>query len=301
MASDMAGLTHGMDPAQVEELGRFLRSRADELDALARAVEDRLAATTWIGPDADTFRHDWWPAHRSKVNAAAETVRGLGQSALNNASEQRRASDEAAAAGAAGVFAAGGFAGGGGGGGGGGGWGDPSPEEELEALLGDTKRLEELRSLYGFATDEFYDVVKLMREGGLVTSSKIPIVGTLVSAADIGVNQQLHGWGDARTIQAEVDGGVGLLLTPVPGGGLAWSVGTKIGEQASHGIDWIVETTTGDTPAGHIVTNQLNASSPGGNYDALSVDQQAEVAHQVAQRYEGWSGLKNFLWDAAGL
>lgn len=92
----MGQLTHGMNLEQVEELGRFLQGRAGELDRISAEVDAKVRASSWLGSDADTFRNDWWPAHRKHLVHVGETVRGFGQSALNNASEQRAASDEAA-------------------------------------------------------------------------------------------------------------------------------------------------------------------------------------------------------------
>lgn len=290
----MGALTHGMDPKEVEELGRFLQARGNDLDRLASEVEAKVRSTSWQGADADLFRNDWWPAHRSKVTAAAERVRGLGQSALNNAAEQLQASD----AGAGNVAGPGGL---GQPGPGGISTSDPAFDAKLEALLGDAKAMALLKDFHDLADSDIDEIAKLLKNGGFVSEAKIPVLGILMSAADIGVNQHLHGWGDARTMSAQVDGGVGLLLTPIPGGGLAWSLGTAIGEQASGGIDWLVEAHTGDTPSGHIVNNQLNSRSPGGDFDALSPDEQARIAHEVSERYEGWSGFRNFLWDASSL
>lgn len=84
----MSDLTHGMDLAAVEELGRFLQAQADAFDLIVWQVDALVRSTSWVGADADRFRHDWWPSHRGQVLDAAERVRGLGQSALNNASEQ---------------------------------------------------------------------------------------------------------------------------------------------------------------------------------------------------------------------
>lgn len=88
----MAELTHGMDLAAVEEMGRALQARADDIDRIVGDIDALVASVEWIGQDGETFRHEWWPQHRSRVQAVAESVRGLGTSALNNASEQSDAS-----------------------------------------------------------------------------------------------------------------------------------------------------------------------------------------------------------------
>lgn len=178
---------------------------------------------------------------------------------------------------------------------------DPAFTQRLTALLSTAKDLELIRSTYKLTQGELDDAVALLKNGGLTTGAKIPVVGLLVSAADVGVNQHLHGWGDARTMWAQFDATVGLLVTPVPGGGVMWSVSTKVGEYASVGVDWIVQALTGDTPAGHIVRDELDARSPGGSFASLSPDQQVQVASAVSRRYEGWSGLRNFMRDAVRL
>jgi surface antigen len=89
----MAQLTHGMNIDQVEELGRFLQGRASALEAIAKEIDGRVRGTSWIGTDANRFQNQWWPEHRNRMTTMAETVKGFGQSALNNASDQRRTSD----------------------------------------------------------------------------------------------------------------------------------------------------------------------------------------------------------------
>lgn len=283
---------------------------ADALDALAGDVESAahrlrrsqaklgsaIHSSPWSGGNAERFRERWDSEYRRSMLAAAAFLDAAGEGLQRNADEQRDASS--------------GDGGRGAGRGRGGlptldrsqiGTNDWGLDDKLEALLASAKDLEFIRSTYELTQGELDDVVRLLRNGGFVSEAKIPVIGLLVSAADIGVNQHLHGWGDGRTMFAEVDGAAGLILTPIPGGGMAWSIGTKIGEGASSGIDWLVEAHTGDTPSGHVVTNQLDSRSPGGDWSSLSADEQARIATEVSQRYEGWSGFKNFLWDAAAL
>ena len=86
----------GMDADAVESAGRALKERAGQIDAIVsnldRSVKGLL--NVWDGPDAQTFVHKWWPEHRAVLVGAGSHVDGLGQSALNNASEQRGVSDE---------------------------------------------------------------------------------------------------------------------------------------------------------------------------------------------------------------
>lgn len=89
-----------MDLEQVRELVERLRRSAESLHAVVSGVEGRVAGSTWVGPDADRFKHEWWPAARAALNQAAEGLQGLAQSALNNVTEQQQAS-EAGSGGAA--------------------------------------------------------------------------------------------------------------------------------------------------------------------------------------------------------
>lgn len=88
----MANITHGMNPDEVDRLGRELQRIAGEIDQMLNTLNTRVGQTTWVGPDADTFKNQWWPGHRSKLHQIREDLRGFGQSAINNASEQRQVS-----------------------------------------------------------------------------------------------------------------------------------------------------------------------------------------------------------------
>jgi hypothetical protein len=85
-------VTHGMNLEEVRDLGRLLQQKASEIQQLLRDVEARIGATGWVGPDASTFRDQWWPEHRSRLNNVSTDLHGFGQSALNNASEQEQVS-----------------------------------------------------------------------------------------------------------------------------------------------------------------------------------------------------------------
>lgn len=86
-------VTHGMNPDEVERLGRLLQQKADALRQLTAALERSVARTTWTGPVARQFLQGAWPRHRAKLHESARAIHGFGQSALNNAVEQRRVSD----------------------------------------------------------------------------------------------------------------------------------------------------------------------------------------------------------------
>jgi surface antigen/uncharacterized protein YukE len=98
----------GMDVDAVEAAGRQLQAKAQSLDAVVANLDKTVASLNgvWDGKDAQTFINEWWPEHKKALSAASASVAGLGQSALNNASEQRQASG-ISGAGVAGLGAAG--------------------------------------------------------------------------------------------------------------------------------------------------------------------------------------------------
>lgn len=89
----------GMDVDAVESIARAIQGDADRLGQLTANVEAlvRKLPGLWDGADATRFVQEWWPQHRKTLTAVQESVRGLGQSALNNAAEQRQASGTGAA------------------------------------------------------------------------------------------------------------------------------------------------------------------------------------------------------------
>ncbi len=84
----------GMDVDAVENTGRQLKTQASNIGNLVSQIDKVVQSLTsvWDGKDAQTFVHDWWPQHKKALLAAQQQIDGLGQSALNNASEQRNVS-----------------------------------------------------------------------------------------------------------------------------------------------------------------------------------------------------------------
>jgi uncharacterized protein YukE len=84
----------GMDVDQVEQAGRQLKSQASQIGNLVAQIDRVVNGLTgiWDGQDAQRFVHEWWPQHKRSLTAAQQEIDGLGQSALNNASEQRSVS-----------------------------------------------------------------------------------------------------------------------------------------------------------------------------------------------------------------
>jgi surface antigen/uncharacterized protein YukE len=94
----------GMDVGQVESLAGKLRTAADGIDAVVATITSLIgdAGHVWRGHDLDLFQQWWHDKHRPHLQQVAESIRGLGQSAHNNAADQRQASGESGGPGAAG-------------------------------------------------------------------------------------------------------------------------------------------------------------------------------------------------------
>jgi uncharacterized protein YukE len=85
-------ISHGMNIDEVRHLGQQLQTQSDQIRSIVNQLESAIHSTSWVGPDATTFKNDWWPQHRQHLQAAADGLHGFGQSALNNASEQENVS-----------------------------------------------------------------------------------------------------------------------------------------------------------------------------------------------------------------
>lgn len=82
----------GMNIADVRQTGAELKQISGEIQGLMQRLDGRVNSTTWEGPDAQRFKHDWWPQHRTTLQRIVQELEGLGQSAMNNADEQEAAS-----------------------------------------------------------------------------------------------------------------------------------------------------------------------------------------------------------------
>ena len=85
-------MSHGMDVGEVRRLGGSLQTSAGSIDDLIKRIGSAVSGSTWVGPDSTMFKTQWWPEHRAHLKAMSETLYGLGQSALRNATEQEQAS-----------------------------------------------------------------------------------------------------------------------------------------------------------------------------------------------------------------
>ncbi|MCU1529684.1 MAG: hypothetical protein JWP75_3447 [Frondihabitans sp.] len=83
----------GMDVEAVENVGRQLKQTAMSVDQIVGGLDKTVSGLLqlWDGADAQRLVQSW-PTFRKSLITAQASVAGLGQSALNNASEQRDAS-----------------------------------------------------------------------------------------------------------------------------------------------------------------------------------------------------------------
>ena len=82
----------GMNIDEVRDLADQLKRASREIDAIVRVLNRQVPTSPWKGPDSIRFRREWWPRHRTALQAIGTSLDGFGQSAANNAEEQRRAS-----------------------------------------------------------------------------------------------------------------------------------------------------------------------------------------------------------------
>jgi uncharacterized protein YukE len=84
----------GMNADVVEQLGHQLKQQAADIAGIVTHINGLVGnmEQNWWGPDAQTFCNNWWPQHRTELTNVQHNVDGLGQSALNNATEQRNVS-----------------------------------------------------------------------------------------------------------------------------------------------------------------------------------------------------------------
>jgi uncharacterized protein YukE len=84
----------GMDVEAVNSFGGQLKNQGQAIQGVISSVDHLVSQLegVWKGNDATTFQGWWVHTHRPALIAAMNAVDGLGQSAINNASEQSQAS-----------------------------------------------------------------------------------------------------------------------------------------------------------------------------------------------------------------
>jgi hypothetical protein len=283
----------GADPAQLEALARDMDGAAAALRRIHSTLARRLQRSSWKGPDHDAFVHDWMGVGKRKVELAATRLSDAGTVLRRNATQQRDASS---------------------GSGGPGGvridwnrmcvlvqWPNGSIGPPLEKWLELAKRLDLVQSVGDAFGTHLGDITKLrILDGPTLGSLKLPWVSGAVALADIGVNASRYGWSDSRSIEAEIDGGLGTAAAalPVRGASLAYSVGKLIGQEAYKGVDALVKTHTGDSIAGNTIRDHYRAAYGVSTPLDADPDTAVRMATATTRRYSGWSGLANAMSDS---
>lgn len=82
----------GLDPEQMSQLSRTMKTEADAIDAAAKKVDGKLRSVWWKGKDSDSFKGRWEGRHRKAINEAATLLREASQHVDKQVAEQRQAS-----------------------------------------------------------------------------------------------------------------------------------------------------------------------------------------------------------------
>ena len=84
----------GMDVEVVRGIGTRLQAQGQTLDGVVQQIDALIneAIGAWQGTDATQFQEWWTSQHKPALMQASEAIKGLGQSATNNAAAQEQAS-----------------------------------------------------------------------------------------------------------------------------------------------------------------------------------------------------------------
>lgn len=84
----------GMDPDQIEAVGRNLNNQSDQLRSVISAVDHLIHQVegAWKGNDATQFIDSWRSHYKSPMMQAVQQLHDLGMAANKNAADQRNVS-----------------------------------------------------------------------------------------------------------------------------------------------------------------------------------------------------------------
>lgn len=299
----MSQPTHGMNPDEVERLGRELDRVAGQLEGWGAEIDRLVARSSWSGHDAGQFRGAWWPRHRQRLHAVASGLSEFGRVATRNADEQRRISATAGAQPSAGATFRG-----------------VTVSGELVAAVRMGQRFidaggalmgaVEARGLIQLVGDKNFPL-NLETFRHFITYSDDVDLGTIVNPAmgDLDLNQ-LKGLGSAMTVigaaaqfhsaasKIAVGDGFGAAMTSagalvdvygvghpyVAASKLAWDTGWRIGSFVS------------DTPLGEAW--QSGAVSAGMVAQFGTTELTSSQAAEFSKRYDGPVGFGRFAVDS---
>lgn len=87
----MGGM-YGADVAQLRQLATQFERSAAQLDADRMSVGNAIQVSSWIGPVAVRFRHEWDSSHSRRVHDAALRLREAASALRRNADDQDKTS-----------------------------------------------------------------------------------------------------------------------------------------------------------------------------------------------------------------
>jgi hypothetical protein len=297
-------MSPGMTGADVVELRRLASqfdASAGMLTRLSATVSSGIKISAWVGPFALRFRHTWDSEHSVKLRAAAGLLTDQASVLRQQADEQERASSSAggiATTVGSHVVVDGG----------------------LEGLTA-AEVIARIKALEKLVREGVIDPVSLgVQFTDLVKDlSKVTNLSEITSLKDLanGINKlhlgaDFHGVGGALGLlgiglsskdlveglmsgdepaawRGGVDAIAGIGTSFVPGGGIAWWAGTKIGEGLYNGVQ-----TFYDTPGGAV--NSALRDMYGSNVDANNLT--PHQAEELVARYDGPMGIVNSTGDA---
>ncbi len=85
----------GADIEQLRALANKLTvDWAGQIESLTGTINTSVQASTdiWVGPDADQFRNDIWPTHKTALDNARDALTAAGDTAKVNADAQETTS-----------------------------------------------------------------------------------------------------------------------------------------------------------------------------------------------------------------
>lgn len=271
---------YGADVAQLRQLASQFDAKAQALDADRMSVGNAIQISAWVGPVAVRFRHTWESDYSRKLHDAASRLRDAAIKLRANADDQERTSavDGGAGAGRSGGTDPGGV--------------DlPSIDELGEA----GKDLIKIANTYFGTITDAKDLVDALRSGtieyksflewtkqvkGLDAMTVLSLFGMGVSANELG--QAIGNDDPAATLEASLDLVMGAVGVKVPAAGLAWELGTFLGEGGYNTLQ-----TFYDSPSSALDFATRTIYGDEATFDSLE-PWQRDI---IMDRYDGLQGL----------
>lgn len=287
----MAGF-QGMDPVVLRGIAERMRTQAALLDDVLVTVQRTVdeAISLWDGDDAHGF-NGWWTSHyRPALSAAHQSLVGAAAAIERNVNEQERASGVGGAGGAAGSSGPRGV----------------TPQEyaaaqaeidrliregilqptfvgaDAVALFAELSKHTDLSTIRSL--DDLASAVNKMELSSPFKGAGGPFAVLQFGLSAYDLNAAIHSSNEPDAWRAGLDMSLGTAASFVPGGGIAWWGGTKIGE----GLYWFGQDVVGlDTP--NVGYNYAIESTfgPGVRAEDLTPEQ----TQILTDRYEGWTGI----------